>query len=215
MSPASFKGALSVESSDPDALVAWLQGRSEISLSQPEAAAPARRCQRGRSGLAIEALKAEIDGGAVEGRVSLSNAAAGGGTRLDAELKGERLDLDAATAFARSLAGPQGEWPDEAKLSLDIGRAISAGQELRPFMAKLGYDPKTVSLDQLKIGEAGGRDAGRRRRFRPRQRHRKAGAEFERRVARPDHRADRAARAGACVTARTGRDRRRARAPAS
>ena len=41
-------------------------------------------------------------------------------------------------------------------MSLDIGRAISAGQELRPFTAKLGYGPKTISLDQLKIGEAGG-----------------------------------------------------------
>ena len=58
------------------------------------------------------------------------------GSRVDAELKAERLDLDAATAFARSLAGPQGEWPDEAQLSLDIGRAISAGQELRPLLAK-------------------------------------------------------------------------------
>ena len=44
----SFKGALNVESSDPDALVAWLQGRSEVDLSQPKAAAPARQCQRRR-----------------------------------------------------------------------------------------------------------------------------------------------------------------------
>ena len=51
---------------------------------------------------------------------------------------------------------PQAEWPDEAKLSLDIGRAISAGQELRPFAAKFGYGPKTFSLDQLKFGQAGG-----------------------------------------------------------
>ena len=43
-----------------------------------------------------------------------------------------------------------------AQLSLDIGRATSAGQELRPFMAKLGYGPKTISLDQLKIGEPSG-----------------------------------------------------------
>jgi len=39
--------------------------------------------------------------------------------------------------FARSLAGPQGEWPDEALVSLDIGHAISAGQDLHPFTAKL------------------------------------------------------------------------------
>ena len=68
-------------------------------------------------------------------------------------MKAERLDLDAATAFVRSLAGPQADWPDEAQLSLDIGRAISSGQELRPLVARLGYGPKTISLEQLKIGQ--------------------------------------------------------------
>jgi large subunit ribosomal protein L24 len=102
--------------------------------------------------VAIEAMKAEIDGGAVEGRVEVSTAK--GGSRIDAELKAERLDLDAATALARSLAGPQAEWPDEARLTLDIGRATSAGQELRPLLAKVGYGPKSFALEQLKIGQA-------------------------------------------------------------
>ena len=104
--------------------------------------------------IAIEALTAEIDGGAVEGRAALSNLSSGKSSHFEATLKAERLDLDAATALARSLAGPQAEWPDEAQLSLDIGRAISAGQELRPLVAKLGYGPKTITLDQLKIGDA-------------------------------------------------------------
>jgi large subunit ribosomal protein L24 len=38
-------------------------------------------------------------------------------------------------------------------LSLDIGRATSAGQELRPLLATLGYDAKTISLERLKIGQ--------------------------------------------------------------
>ena len=67
-------------------------------------------------------MKAEIDGGAVEGRVAIVHRRQGG-SRFDAELKAERLDLDAAPLSARSLAGPQAEWPDEAQLSLDIGRA--------------------------------------------------------------------------------------------
>jgi len=153
--PGHFKGALSVESSDPDTLVAWLQGRSEVSYHSQKPLRLRGDVSMAGGSLAIDALQAEIDGGAVEGRVSLSNAATGG-MRLDAELKGERLDLDAAAAFARSLAGPQAGWPDEARLSLDIGRATSAGQELRPFAVKLGYDPKKVSLDQLKVGEASG-----------------------------------------------------------
>jgi hypothetical protein len=148
-------GAVGVESSDPDTLVAWLQGRSEViyrsqkplRLRGDVSVAPGR--------VAIEAMQAEIDGGAVEGRIAVSTEPAGG-SRLDATLKAERLDLDAASALARSLAGPRGEWPDEAQLSLDIERAISAGRELHPLMATLSYGPNMVSLDRLKIGESGG-----------------------------------------------------------
>ena len=150
-----FTGALSAELSDPDALVAWLRGRSEITYRSQKPLRLRGNVSVAEGHFAIEAMKAEIDGGAVEGRVSLSHQP-GGGSRFDAELKGERLDLDAAAGLARSLAGPQGEWPEEAKLSLDIGRAISAGQELRPLTVKLGYGPKTISLDQLRIGEATG-----------------------------------------------------------
>ena len=154
--PGGFTGALNVESSDPDTLVAWLQGRSEVTYRSQKPLRLSGDVSVTSSRVAIDAMKAEIDGGAVEGRLAVSNQAASGGSRFDAELKAERLDLDAAAAFARSLAGPQAEWPDEAQLSLDIGRAISAGQELRPFTAKLGYGPKTISLDQLKIGQASG-----------------------------------------------------------
>jgi large subunit ribosomal protein L24 len=151
-----FTGALSVDSADPDTLVAWLQGRGEVTYRSQKPLRLRGDVSVAADRIAIEAMKAEIDGGAVEGRVEVSNQSAGGGSRFDAELKAERLDLDAAGAFARALAGPQTEWPDEAKLSLDIGRAISAGQELRPFLAKLGYGPKAISLDQLKVGDPGG-----------------------------------------------------------
>jgi uncharacterized protein involved in outer membrane biogenesis len=151
-----FSGALSIDSSDPDVLVAWLQGRSEVSYRSQKPLRLSGNVNVAENRIAIEAMKAELDGGAVEGRIAVSHPAAGGGSRLEAELKAERLDLDAAAAFARSLAGPQAEWPDQAQLSLDVGRAVSAGQEMRPFTAKLGYGPKTISLTQLKFGNAGG-----------------------------------------------------------
>jgi hypothetical protein len=148
-----FRGVLSVESSDPDTLVAWLQGRSEVTYRSQKPLSLHGDVVLAADRIVIEAMKAEIDGGAVEGRVAVSNVPAGGGSRIEAELKAERLDLDAATAFARALAGPQAEWPEEGQLALDIGRATSAGQELHPLIARLGYSPKTISLDQLKIGE--------------------------------------------------------------
>jgi large subunit ribosomal protein L24 len=148
-------GALSVESSDPDMLVAWLQGRREIVYRNQK---PLRL--RGDVGVtadrvSIEAMTAEIDGGAVEGWLVLSNLPRKGGTRFEAELKADRLDLDAATAFVHALAGPQADWPDEAQLSVESGSAISAGQELRPLSVKVGYSPKEIVLDQLKIGQPG------------------------------------------------------------
>jgi uncharacterized protein involved in outer membrane biogenesis len=150
-----FKGVLSVESSDPDTLVAWLQGRSEVTYRSQKPLSLHGNVMVAADRIAVEAMKAEIDGGAVEGRVAVSNVPAGGGSRIEAELKAEHLDLDAATAFARALAGPQADWPEEGRLALDIGRATSAGQELHPLVVKLGYTPKTISLDQLKIGEPG------------------------------------------------------------
>jgi hypothetical protein len=153
VSPDSFKTALNVESSDPDALMTWLQGRGDATYRSQKPLRLRGDVTVAPGGFAIEAMKAEIDGGAVEGRVAVVHRAAKSGSKVDAELKAERLDLDAATAFVRSLAGPQAEWPDEAQLSLAIGSAISAGQELRPLIAKLGYGPKTISLDRLKIGQ--------------------------------------------------------------
>jgi large subunit ribosomal protein L24 len=155
-SSGSFKGALSVDSPDPNTLAAWLQGRSEIVYRNQKPLRLSGNLDLASDRVAIDGLKAEIDGGSLEGRIAVSNRATGAGSRIEAALKADRLDLDAATAFVRSLAGPQAEWPDEMQLALDVGRAVSAGQELRPLLAKLSYGPGTISLDQLKIGEAGG-----------------------------------------------------------
>jgi uncharacterized protein involved in outer membrane biogenesis len=148
-----FKVALNVESSDPDALMTWLQGRGDIAFRSQKPLRLRGDVTMAGNGFAIDAMKAEIDGGAVEGRIAVSQRQANSGSRVEAELKAERLDLDSATALVRSLAGPQGEWPDEGLLALDVGRAISSGQELRPLVARLDYGPKTISLQQLKIGQ--------------------------------------------------------------
>jgi uncharacterized protein involved in outer membrane biogenesis len=151
-----FKGSLSIDASDPNTLAGWLQGRSEIDYRNQKPLRVSGNLNVASDRVAIDGLKAEIDGGTLEGRIAVSNRSAGEGSRIEAALKADRLDLDAATAFTRSLAGPQAEWPDEAQLSLEIGRAVSAGQELRPLVTKLSYGPKTISLDQLKIGDASG-----------------------------------------------------------
>jgi uncharacterized protein involved in outer membrane biogenesis len=151
--PDRFKAGLNIESSDPEALLTWLQGRGEIAYRSQKPLRLRGDVTVAPEGFAIDTMKADIEGGTVEGRVVVSHRQAIHGSRVDAELKAERLDLDAAMAFARSLAGPQGEWPDEGKLSLDVGRATSAGQELSPLLARLAYSPAKISLEQLKIGQ--------------------------------------------------------------
>jgi large subunit ribosomal protein L24 len=150
-----FAGAFDIASSDPDALAAWLQGRSDIAYRGQKPLRLRGNVTVGSDRVGVEGLKADINGGALEGRVAVSYQPQGG-SRLEAALKAERFDLDSAAAFTRSLAGPQVEWPDQAQLTVDIGRATFAGQELRGLSAKFGYDPKTLILDQLKFGDANG-----------------------------------------------------------
>jgi AsmA-like C-terminal region/AsmA family len=157
-------GAFDIASSDPDALAAWLQGRSDIAYRGQKPLRLRGNIMIGSGHLAVEGLMAEINGAALEGRVAISYQSSGG-SRLEAALKAEQLDLNSAAAFTRSLAGPQVEWPDQAQLTVDIGRATSAGQELRGFSAKFGYDPKTLILDQLKFGDANGVTTEARGRF--------------------------------------------------
>ncbi len=153
--PGHFKGALTIESPDPDALVMWLQGRSEAIYRSQNPFRLSGDVNVAADNIAIDNVKSEIDGGAVEGRIAWTREAASGAA-LEAALKAERLDLDAAAAFARAVLGPQGDWPERMLLSLAVNHAISAGQDLHPFSAKLGYDPKNLTLDALKIGEGNG-----------------------------------------------------------
>ena len=150
-----FSGALNIELSDPDALVMWLQGRSELTYHSQGPFRLSGGVNVAANSVAIENVKCEIDGGAVEGRIAMTHDASSGAA-LDATLKADRLDLDSSSAFARAVLGPQSEWPERMAWSLDIAHAISAGQDLHPFSAKFGYDPKTLTLESLKIGEATG-----------------------------------------------------------
>ena len=102
-----FKAGLSIDSADPDALVTWLQGRSDLAFRSQKPLRLRGEVDAGPHNMAIAGMKAEFDGGTVEGRVALSSLRPDGGLRVEADLKSERLDLDAAAALLRSLGGPQ------------------------------------------------------------------------------------------------------------
>ena len=151
-----FNGMLDIQSSDPDTFVGWLQGRDKIARESQKPLRLRGNLNVDSGHVALDQFKADIEGGSVEGGLAFINPTAGKGARLDAELKADRLDLDAAASLIRAIAGPQSGWPDEGHLALNVGNAISAGQELRPFIARLNYGSTAISLEQLKIGSPGG-----------------------------------------------------------
>ena len=154
--PGGSAGVLDIDSQEPDVLLGWLQGRNDVVHRTQKPLRIVGDVSVAQDRIAIDGLNAELDGGTVEGHIALRAPRPPRGTRVEAVLKAERLDLDAATAFLRTLAGPDAAWPDEAAISLDIGQARSAGQELKPLVAKFGYGPKTLSLDELKMGTPSG-----------------------------------------------------------
>jgi large subunit ribosomal protein L24 len=149
---ARFTGPLTLEAADPDLLAAWLQGRGDAAYRNQKPLRLRGTATVAPDALALDGLKAEVDGGAVEGRVALLTPE--GGSRFEAALSAARFDLDAATALVGALAGPRAGWPAEAQISLEAGSAIIAGQELRPATVRFAYSPAALTLERLQLGDA-------------------------------------------------------------
>ena len=103
-----FSGVLDINSSDPDVLVAWLQGRGDVAYRNQKPLRLHGDVSVAADRFTIDALKAEINGGTVEGRVTLANLPSNVGSRLEAALKAEHLDLDGASGFALAAGGVAG-----------------------------------------------------------------------------------------------------------
>lgn len=152
----SFKGALKIDSSDPGTFTAWLLGRTDAAAQKQKPLHVAGNVHLASDRIAIDDLKADADGGTITGRIAWAARKDGNASVFDADLAADRLDLDAAMALVRGIGIPQHDWPDRGQLAVNIARAVSAGQELRPFVARLRYDDKTIALDGLRVGQAHG-----------------------------------------------------------
>lgn len=150
---ARFTGPVNIESADPDALAAWLQGRSDVTWRNQKPLRLRGDATVAADHIALDGVTADVNGGAMEGRLALLTI--NGKTRFEAALKAAALDLDAASSLVTVLAGPQSAWPDEAQVSLDAGSAVLAGQTVRPAAVSLSYGPKTIALDRIQMGDAG------------------------------------------------------------
>jgi len=148
---ARFIGPVTIESSDPDVLTAWLQGRSDATYRNQKPLRLRGEATIAGDRIALDGMKAEINGGGIDGRLALLTIN-GGKTRFEGALSAASFDADAMSSLVAVLAGPQAALPDEAQISLDAGRAVIAGQEVKPVGLTLGYGPKTISLERIQIG---------------------------------------------------------------
>ncbi len=154
--PLGFTGPVSVDSSDPGALGAWLEGLSEA----PKQMKPLRargEVTLGGEKVAIERLKAEVDRKIVEGRLAYAWAAGDHPPRLDADLSAAELDIDALLAIANAARGGiTFEMPREGTLAIDVGRATIAGVEARQLNARLRRDAMGLQVERFSVADLGG-----------------------------------------------------------
>src|SRR6185312_10426173 len=123
-----FAGPARIDSADPKALIAWLEGRSGTPRRTIGTFSARGDVALGATRIAVDRLKAEFDGKVVEGRLAYAFAADRRPARLDAALNAAQIDLDGALAFAsHAFSGTTFDLPREVALKLDFGRATYAG----------------------------------------------------------------------------------------
>jgi large subunit ribosomal protein L24 len=152
-----FAGPAVIESSDPNALLGWIEGRSEARPGQAGALRASGELTIGNDRIAVERLDAEIDRKAIAGRLAYSWATAAKPARLDAELNAAAIDVDQAVAFARAaLAGTTLDAPGEMTLAIDVGAASVAGVQAKDVHAKLTFDANGLVLQRVAVADLGG-----------------------------------------------------------
>jgi large subunit ribosomal protein L24 len=153
----SFTGPAEVDSNDPRALAAWLEGRAAPAQSELKRLRLRGDVTLGSEKVAVTRLTAEFARKTVAGHFAYVFAADGHPSRLDAALNAPELDLDVALGFGKAmLAGSTLERPREMAIGLDIGRATIAGIEGRDISARVTVDADHWQIDKLSVADLGG-----------------------------------------------------------
>ena len=152
-----FSGPAELDASDPKVLAAWLEGRNETSQGELRPMSVRGDVTLADDRIAVEGLKLEFDRKPVTGRVAYFFPSNTRPAKLDAEIKAQQFDIDAAIATCKALiAGSAIERPREMSLAADIDRATFAGLEARDVRARVKVDASGLRLDQLSVGDFAG-----------------------------------------------------------
>ncbi len=149
-----FGGVVTLDSGEPDALFAWLRGRTDAPYLARKPIQAQGRLTITRDRVAVNSLKAVIDGHDVSGNVAL--ATSDNVNKLDATLSSDALDWAALWPLLPKLGDLPAQLPQEMHIALDIGSVTVFEQTLKPVKLQLAYGPKAVTIDRLRIGNADG-----------------------------------------------------------
>jgi len=151
---ADFGGVATLDSSDPEALFAWLRARSDAPYLVQKPIQAEGHLTIARDRVAVDSLKAVIDGHDLTGSVALTTA--DNVSKLDAALSADSLDWSAVSGLLPKTADLTSSLPQEMRIALDIGSVTALSQTLKPVKLQMAYGPKTISIDRLRIGNADG-----------------------------------------------------------
>jgi AsmA-like protein len=149
-----FGGVVTLDSGEPDALLAWLRGRTDAPYLAQKPIQAQGRLTIARDRVAMDSLKAVIDGHDVTGNITLVTA--DNVRKLDATLAADTVDWAALWALMPKLADLPAQLPQEVRIALDIGSVTAFEQTLKPVKLQMAYGPKTITVDRLRIGNADG-----------------------------------------------------------
>jgi large subunit ribosomal protein L24 len=152
-----FTGPAEIESNDPKALAAWLEGRPAPKQADLRPLRLRGDVTLGTEKVAVEHLAAEFAGKTVAGSFGYRFAAEGRPSKLDAALNAPALDLDAVLGFGKALlAGSSLERPHEMAITADIGEAVIAGLTGHGISARVKVDADHWQIDRLTVADLGG-----------------------------------------------------------
>ncbi len=154
---ATFNGPIDVTTSDPRALLSWLDGRSDLPIAAIKPVRVRGDVTLGADTVGISNLRAEIDRKTFEGKALYRFADKGLKARLDAELRAPDVDVDALIDFGKTMLDDRTlERPGDVALAFDLGRVRLAGFEAKDAKARLRFGPNGLQVEQLAIADFGG-----------------------------------------------------------
>jgi large subunit ribosomal protein L24 len=152
-----YSGSANIEARDRRAFLSWLNDHPD---GQASATGPLHlqgNLNLSSETVAIDALKADLDGMNVEGRLAYHWASGGEPPRLEAALDAPELDVDRTGAVARDLLGNIAfDFPRKGRISIKVGKAVIAGVDAKRTDIAIRLDGEALEIERFIVADFGG-----------------------------------------------------------